>query len=626
MLRHTEARQAEADGEESNLFKRILARYRQLQRQCDFVVCEGTDFAGLTNAFEFDFNAEVANHLGCPVLIVTNGHGRQEGEVVEQARAARQEFQELGCTMAATIVNRVDDADVDEVQRRLSAAWPFEDPAFVVPENPILAKPTLGEIARELQAECLYEGLDGLARVVHDYKVAAMHVPQFLEYLSEGTLVIVPSDRADILLASLMAVYSENYPHIAGIVLTGRQPPAASVRRLVDGLRQLPIPIIHVGQDTFAVALQVSAVPAVITADNQRKIATALGMFETRVDLQRLEQRIEVVRSSRVTPLMFEYELIERAKRQRQHIVLPEGTDERILRAAEILLQREVVDITLLGVEHDVRQRMAALSLDLRQVRIIDPAESPRLAEFAAELVVLRKHKGLTELQARDLIHDATYFGTMMVFKGLADGMVSGATHTTADTVRPAFQIIRARPDISVVSSVFLMCLADRVLVYGDCAVIPRPTAEQLADIAISSAKTAAMFDIEPRVAMLSYSTGESGHGSDVDKVREATRLVRQRAPDLVVDGPIQYDAAVDPQVAQQKLPNSSVAGRATVFIFPDLNTGNNTYKAVQRSAGAVAVGPVLQGLNKPVNDLSRGCTVADVVNTVAITAVQAQN
>ena len=622
---HVEARRAVADGNEARLQKQILGRFRDLQRQCDFMVCEGTDFGGLANAFEFDFNAKLANHLGCPVLIVSNGQGRTEAEVVQWARAARQEFQELGCTIAATIVNRVNDADVDDIEQRLREEWPFEDPAFVVPENDVLAKPTLGEIARELQAECLYEGVDGLARVVHDYKVAAMHVPQFLEHLSEGTLVITPSDRADVLLASLMAFYSETFPQIAGIVLTGEQAPAASVRKLIDGLRRLPIPIIRVASDTFATAMRISAVPAAITADNQRKIATALGMFEAHVDIERLEQRIEVVRSSRVTPLMFEYELIERAKRQRQHIVLPEGNDERILRAAEILLRRQVVDVTLLGAEDDVRQRLAGLGLELPGAQVIDPAQSPWHAEFAAELVELRKHKGLTDVQARDLVHDATYFGTMMVHKQLADGMVSGATHTTADTIRPAFQIIRVRPGISVVSSVFLMCLEDRVLVYGDCAVIPRPTAEQLADIAISSARTAQIFGIEPRVAMLSYSTGTSGHGSDVDKVRQATQRVRERMPDLIVDGPIQYDAAVDPKVAQKKLPDGFVVGRATVFVFPDLNTGNNTYKAVQRTSGAVAIGPVMQGLNKPVNDLSRGCTVTDIVNTVAITAIHAQ-
>ena len=322
---------------------------------------------------------------------------------------------------------------------------------------------------------------------------------------------------------------------------------------------------------------------------------------------------------------MFEHELIARAKSDRRHVVLPEGTDERILRASEILLRRNVVDLTLLGNEQEIRSLASSLGLNLDRAATLDPATSDDQEEFAQTYYGLRQHKGITQDYAHDVMRDVSYFGTMMVYKGIADGMVSGAAHTTAHTIRPSFEFIRTQAGVSIVSSVFFMCLADRVLVYGDCAVNPDPTAAQLADIAISSAETASMFGVEPRVAMLSYSTGESGTGEDVEKVRQATQLARQRAPNLILDGPIQYDAAVDASVARAKMPGSEVAGRATVFIFPDLNTGNNTYKAVQRSAGAVAVGPVLQGLRKPVNDLSRGCTVPDIVNTVAITAVQAQ-
>jgi phosphate acetyltransferase len=322
---------------------------------------------------------------------------------------------------------------------------------------------------------------------------------------------------------------------------------------------------------------------------------------------------------------MFESLLLERARANRQHIVLPEGDDERILRAASTLLSRQVVDLTLLGVESQVRAQATALGLDIDRADVIDPRTSELVEPFAAEYTRLRAHKGMTLERARDIVRDVSYFGTMMVHTGHADGMVSGAAHSTAHTITPSFQIIKTAPGTESVSSVFFMCLADRVLVYGDCAVIPDPTVEELADIAVSSADTAAQFGIEPRVAMLSYSTGESGTGADVDKVRAATALVKERRPDLSVAGPIQYDAAVDASVGEAKLPGSDVAGRATVFIFPDLNTGNNTYKAVQRSAGAVAVGPVGQGLNKPVNDLSRGATVRDIVNTVAITAIQAQ-
>jgi phosphate acetyltransferase len=371
--------------------------------------------------------------------------------------------------------------------------------------------------------------------------------------------------------------------------------------------------------------MRVSAVRPSLNAENKRKIAAVLGLVESYVDVAGLLDRVAVARSERVTPLMFQYELISRAKQQRKHIVLPEGTEERILRAAEIVLLRGVCDITLLGNEEEVRQKAADLGLSLKGARIIDPHASELLPVFAEAYFELRKHKGVSLDMARDTMTDVSYFGTMMVHRGLADGMVSGAVHTTAHTIRPSLEFVKTKPGISVVSSVFFMCLADRVMVYGDCAVVPDPTAEQLADIAISSAETASNFGIEPRVAMLSYSTGESGSGADVDRVREGTRLVRMRRPDLKVEGPIQYDAAVDATVAKVKLPGSEVAGHATVFIFPDLNAGNNAYKAVQRAANAVAIGPVLQGLNKPVNDLSRGALVTDIVNTIAITAIQAQ-
>ena len=363
-----------------------------------------------------------------------------------------------------------------------------------------------------------------------------------------------------------------------------------------------------------------------ITVDTPRKITTAIALFEQHVDGEALLERLAVTPSDAVTPLMFEHTLLDRARSERRHIVLPEGTDERILRAAETLPRRRVADLTLLGDEDEIRGTAAQLGLDISGARLLSPSDEELHARFAQEYAHRRAQKGVTIDQARDVVSDVSYFGTMMVALGLADGMVSGAAHTTAETIRPSFELIKTRPDVSIVSSVFFMCLADRVLVYGDGAVNPDPTAEQLADIAVSSAATASRFGVKPRVAMLSYSTGESGAGADVERVREATELVRARSPELSVEGPIQYDAAVDASVARAKLPGRTVAGRAPVFIFPDLSTGNNTYKAVQRSAGAVAVGPVLQGLRKPVNDLSRGATVADIVNTVAITAIQAQD
>ena len=408
--------------------------------------------------------------------------------------------------------------------------------------------------------------------------------------------------------------------------MTGGLIPEDPVHRLIAGFKRYsPVPVIKVDTDTYTTAMNATAVRPALTPENDRKIAAALGVFEAHVNTRQLETRIEVVRSNQITPIMFEYELIERAKTRRQHIVLPEGEEERILRAAEILLRRGVVDLTLLGNPQEIKNKAGTLGLHLDAVQIIDPQSSDWLTGFARTYYELRKHKGISEEMAGDTVADGNYFGTLMVYKDLADGMVSGAIHTTAETILPALRIIGTQTGFSVVSSVFLMCLADRVLVYGDCAVNPDPNVQQLAEIAISSAETAAMYGIEPRIAMCSYSTGESGKGVDVDKVRQATAIVKERRPDLKIEGPIQYDAAVDAGVAQTKLPESEVAGKATVFIFPDLNTGNNLYKAVQRSAHAVAIGPILQGLKKPVNDLSRGCTVADIVNTVAITAIQAQ-
>jgi phosphate acetyltransferase len=394
------------------------------------------------------------------------------------------------------------------------------------------------------------------------------------------------------------------------------------VRRLLEAA---PFPVLEVPVDAYTAATVVDAVRPAITADNERKIASALAVFEAGVDLGELEERMAIERPARMTPTMFEYDLVERAKADKRHIVLPEGDDERVLRAADILLRRGVCDLTILGDPDDVGGRAAALGLELDGANLVDPQTSPLRAVYAETYHELRRKRGMTEEGALETAGDVSYFGTLMVQAEAVDGMVSGASHTTGDTIRPAFEVIKAQRGVSVVSSVFLMLLPDRVLVYGDCAVNPRPDSRQLADIAISSAETAATFGVEPRVAMLSYSTGESARGPDVDAVRHATEVVKERRPDLKVEGPIQYDAAVDAGVAEKKLPGSEVAGHATVFIFPDLDTGNIAYKAVQRSARATAVGPVLQGLRKPVNDLSRGCTVTDIVNTVIITAIQAQ-
>jgi phosphate acetyltransferase len=624
--RHEDAQHMAAVGEYDALLKNILAKYKTLESQCNFVLCEGTDYTGVSSAFEFDFNADVANNLGCPILMVLNGREKSPQEIIEGIRFARESLESRGCTILATIVNRISPPSLELVDTHLGQASAAGAPVYVLPEVPMLGKPSVGEIAVALDGRILQGEPDRMNREVLDIKIAAMSLPHFLDYITEGTLVITPGDRHDVILGSLAAAASETYPSISGLLLTGGLTPEPSIRKLMEGFKKsAAVPIFSVGADTYTTAMNAGSVRAALTPQNDRKIAAALGVFESHVNISELEDRIAVVRSKRITPIMFEYELIERAKIDRRHIVLPEGHEERILRAAEILLRRRVAEITLLGNPEEIKYTIGTLGLNLEGVRIINPLLSERLDDYTATYYEMRRHKGISRDMARDTMTDVSYYGTMMVRQGDGDGMVSGAVHTTGDTIRPALQIIRTRPGFSIVSSVFLMCLADRVLIYGDCAVNPDPDAEQLADIAVSSAETAKMYGIEPRIAMCSYSTGQSGKGKDVEKVREATRLVRQRRPDLKIEGPIQYDAAVDAGVAKTKLPASEVAGQATVFIFPDLNTGNNLYKAVQRSANAVAIGPVLQGLNKPVNDLSRGCTITDIVNTVAITAIQAQ-
>jgi len=624
-LTHTQAQHLIAEGQIEELLKRAIEAYRSLERQCDFVLCAGLDTTDLDPSLVDNVDARIASQLGTPVLLAVSGWSTPVDDLVSAVRAEREALIQAGCAVVATIVSRVASNHYADATAALQQAWPFADPIFIVPEEMRLTKPTLAEVTTALQANLLYGELEALKRDVLSVKAAAMQVPNFLSHIQEGGLVLTPGDRADILLGCLAATLSDTYPNLAGVMLTGGLALPASMHQLLAGFTRPMVPILSVETDTYNTATLVNQVQGQITPDNDRKIALALGVFEQSIDGTQLADRIVVSRSDRKTPLMFEYDLIERAKANKRHIVLPEGTEDRILQAAEILLHRGVVNLTLLGNEAQIRETIARLGLNLEGVTVHDPARSPWLEDFAASYFDLRQHKGITRDYAHDVMQDVSYFGTMMVYKGLADGMVSGSVHTTAHTIRPALEFIRTRPDVSIVSSVFLMGLDDRILVYGDCAVNPNPNPEQLADIAISSAETARTFGIEPLVAMLSYSTGESGSGEDVEKVKEATHIARDRRPDLKIEGPLQYDAAVDESVAKTKLPDSEVAGHATVFIFPDLNTGNNTYKAVQRSANAVAIGPVLQGLKKPVNDLSRGCTVTDIVNTVAITAIQAQ-
>jgi phosphate acetyltransferase len=623
---YAELHELTAAGRTDELVSRVVERFRAVERDCDAVLCVGSDFADVSAPTEFALNLRLADNLGAAVLAVVSGRRKTAAEVVASVRYARDTLAAAGAAVVAVVANRVDPAELAAVRAGLDGG-DATAPAYAIPYDPVLVEPTVGEVATEVGARVVVGTPAELDRDVRGVVVAAATLPTVLDYLADGALVLTPGDRSEVVLGVLAAAMSASAPHVSGLLLTTGLVPDPRVQRILDGLAP-HIPVLAVDTDMFTTVQAVGRVQGHLTAGGTRKIAAALGAAERHIDLAELAQRIELTRSRRVTPLMFEYDLVERARADRRHVVLPEGTDDRVLRATETVLRRDVAAVTLLGRPDEIRARAAALGLDLTAAEVLDPTAPGTLElreRFAATYAQARAHRGVTLQQARDVVTDVSYFGTLMVHAGLADGMVSGAQHTTAHTIRPAFEVIRTVPGVRTVSSVFFMCLADRVLVYGDCAIIPEPDAAQLADIAVSSAATARRFGVEPRVAMLSYSTGTSGSGAEVDKVREATRLVREREPALPVEGPIQYDAAVDASVARTKLPDSRVAGQATVFVFPDLNTGNNTYKAVQRSAGAVAVGPVLQGLRRPVNDLSRGCTVADIVNTVAITAIQAQ-
>ena len=608
---------------------RIVERYNAVERASDAVVIVGSDYTDVASPTELSFNARIAANLGAPVLLVLTGRdvenvgGRSADQLRQIAEITLPELAAAHAAVLAVVVNRADPTRLDDITRSVSAAA-SGIPVWTIPEDRVLVAPSVGTIMAACDGRLIKGDPALLHREALSVVIAGMSMENVLTRLDDGAIVVVAGDRSEVLLALLMANASDTFPSLAGVVLNGGFPISATIEKLITGLDPA-LPIISTELGTFDTAQRIAQSRGKLAADSQRKYDTALALFEQHVDAEVLLDRLEVGHSDVVTPLMFEFGLIERARADIRHIVLPEGGDDRVLRAASTLLGRGVAKLTILGEEQDVRTRAAELGLDISAAAVLS-TQDPQLREtFANEYVRLRAHKGMTIEVARETVTDPSYFGTMMVHLGLADGMVSGAAHTTAHTIRPGFEIIKTRPGVSIVSSVFFMALEDRVLVYGDCAVVPDPTATQLADIAVSSAATAEQFGIGPRLAMLSYSTGESGTGADVDKVRSATALVRSRRPDLAVDGPIQYDAAADAAVAAAKLPNSEVAGRATVFIFPDLNTGNNTYKAVQRSAGAVAIGPVLQGLRKPINDLSRGALVQDIVNTVAITAIQAQ-
>ncbi len=598
----------------------LVAKVDRLRADADFVLVVGTDFTGPSPATELDLNARLAVNLGAPVLTVLSGRGKDVGAVAAGAREAHAVLSAQGCTHVATVVNRADAASTDEIATRLRAE--AEEPVYVLPEMPVLSALTVDEVITALDGTVVSGSGPRLSQEVDGYLVGAGYLQTVLPLLRDGTLVVTHGDRVDLAVGVAAAAVSPDLPTPAGVVLTlGATPDELEVKLLEPS----GVPVISTPHSTYATMHLLEGLHGQLRPSSSRKVSAARGAFSAGVDVDQLHDRIRLAATDAVTPAMFDARLLARARSARRTVVLPESGDERVLRATEELVNLDIADLVLLGDPDAVAARAHQLGVDVGAARVVDPATSGLREELAEHYARARVHKGVTYERALETVGDPTYFGTLMVATGHADGMVSGATHTTAATIRPALEVIRTAPGVTKVSGAFLMCLRDHVLVFADCAVNLDPTAEELAEIAVTTAATASAFGVDPRVAMVSYSTGTSGAGVDVDKVRAATELVAARRPDLPLAGPIQYDAAVDPATGRAKLPDNPVAGRATVLVFPDLNTGNTTYKAVQRSAGAVAVGPVLQGLRRPVNDLSRGCTVPDIISTVAITAVQAQ-
>ncbi len=601
------------------LLEDLITKYKKVEEKYDFVICQGIQKPFLKQSFDFDINIKIAQNFDASFIDVINAKDMQISDIIESVEINANNISAQKCFHFATFINRIDESLYQELQLRIS-----QENTYLLQELEELDTPTIGDIIDNLQAKPIILDFHDRSKLVKQIKVAALTLDNFLDRIEEGDLVVVPADRSEIILGVFCALASKNFANISGIIIPFDMKIHPNILKLVQGISGFNIPIFSVSTDTFTTIQNITATKAKLKATDERKIALSLGLFNSHVDIQSIESRIELKSSEIMTPMMFEYKISYMAKKIKKSVVLPESEDDRILRATEIILRADLADIILLGDKESILQRSMQLGLDISKATIVDPENNEKLQQYAEIFYRLRKAKGLSQKAAIDAMHNKTYFATMMVHTGDADAMVSGASHTTADTIRPALQIIKTSPGTSIVSSLFFICLETEVLIYADCAVNENPTADELSQIAISTAKTAKRFGIEPKIAMLSYSTGSSGSGEDVEKVKLATRLVKEKAPSLLIEGPIQYDAAIDKEVAKKKLPDSKVAGEANIFIFPDLNTGNIGYKAVQRSTGAIAIGPVLQGLNKPVNDLSRGCSVVDIVNTVAITAIQA--
>jgi phosphate acetyltransferase len=617
-----------ANNQKEDFVKIIQQSFIKIEKDNDVVFIDGTDYIGGMNAFEFDINADIANNLNASILLVIDGHNKSNEDIISDILTCKDSLDENSTHFLGVIINKVEGEDISKRLNDLRKNLKKKHIELfgIVPYNRILPKPRINDIAKSLEGRFIL-GEEYASNIAIDTIIASMEFENALSYIKNGTLIITGGDRNEIILGSIVSYISTSYPNVSGLVLTGNLLPNENIQNLIKTLdKYIKIPIISVKHDTITTVNNIKSLVVHISSTDKEKIEIGKGLINEYTDYKQIYHKLNIERVKKRTPEIFKFEIIEKAKSNKKRIVLPEGDEPRTLQAVQKVRSMDIADITLLGNPEKILEIANSLNIILDdKVEIIEPQYASDFEEYAETYYELRKHKNLPEDYARDMMKEGTYYGTMMIYKGKADGMVSGAAHTTAHTIRPALEIIKTKSDIKYASSIFFMCLKDRVLVYGDCAIIPIPNAEQLACIAVASADTAKAFEVDPYVALLSYSTGTSGKGPEVEKVREATKLVKEMRPDLRVEGPIQYDAAISPDVAKIKLPDSDVAGRASVFIFPDLNTGNNTYKAVQRASNAIAIGPVLQGLKKPVNDLSRGCLVDDIVYTIAITAIQAQ-
>ena len=517
--------------EDNNAFviDTIISKYKKLEDTHDFVLVDGMDFEGEGASFEFSSNVEIAKNLSVPLILVAKGDGYSPDEITRNVLSTMQILREQEVPLLAIIANKVDPLNVEALHVLFAQRLPKYLLVSIIPYAKELKSPTMKEIVEGVDGKILF-GQNYLSNPVDHFIVGAMQLRNCLTHIEENTLIVTPGDRGDIIIAMIQANLSKNYPKVAGIILSGGLAPDEPIIKLVEGLETV-VPVVQVETGTFETVNKVAGVKSRIYPENTFKIDLATTAFEKNTDTLSLIDKIVTSQPEGLTPRMFQYQLVKRAKLERKHIVLPEGSDDRILEAAAKLLKQEVVKLTILGKKEEIEASLQRLNIELdsKNVTIINPVDSPLLPDYIATLYELRKGKNINMDMATDFMKDGAYFGTMMVYKGDADGMVSGSINTTQHTIRPALQFIKTKPGVSTVSSVFFMCLQDRVIVFGDCAVIPQPTSEQLADIAISSAESSMMFGIEPRIAMLSYSSGSSGKGEEVEKVRRATELVKAR-------------------------------------------------------------------------------------------------